>query len=520
MMAHQWHGYAVLAGRWQPLHKGHLWVVERMLAEASDVVLALVNPDPARPPDRAFDRFRQSVNPLSYWERYWMLAQVAGSLAAEERVRILPSWHPRVSVEPERFFLPSTKQLLWYVPLASDEEEQKASDFRNRGLHVHVVHHVPADILRFSAVGIRQQLIRGADGAMDGIPEAAIAACDRIGFDLQAAIRHAYDPAGSRRPLPKIEVAVLPGWYSPPDSGHLERIVAVLENHQVAHLAILVDFDGYDEENWPRGLAVDEQSVMTYWERYEALHQSIVLSGWYQRLTIGPLLRNRTTGTVEYAAFVPDPSVWVVDVHERGGRDLAGRLTQYGEQVQAWQPSRASQEARGAVAASLSAGSGLPSEALAKGSAAFVLSLFLETRCRTSRERFQEARKTGGSMGGMQFYGPVTVQGNVINIEGNSYTLASGDVQGFCSALDALVRSSVPSEQLGKAATRMVQMVETTEVAPDDIRVASADVARAMAGDPRLTGRLRLLASDIAAGASGSLIATAIVEGLRAVVGG
>jgi nicotinamide mononucleotide adenylyltransferase len=61
---------AILSGRWQPPHNGHVWLVKRVLSRTSEMVLGIVNPDPEHPSHPDFYKFHPVDNPLTYWERH------------------------------------------------------------------------------------------------------------------------------------------------------------------------------------------------------------------------------------------------------------------------------------------------------------------------------------------------------------------------------------------------------------------------------------------------------------------
>ena len=125
-------------------------------------------------------------------------------------------------------------------------------------------------------------------------------------------------------------------------------------------------------------------------------------------------------------------------------------------------------------------------------------------------------------MGGIQFNGQVTVYGSVINIEGNQYNMASGkpDKKVFRNFFESLIRSSADRERLAEVMKQFFAMPDAELLDPTEVKTVATDLAEAVKSEPKLCNRLAALASDLTVGASGSLLATAIVEGIRIIIGG
>ena len=106
-------------------------------------------------------------------------------------VRLVPAWHPRVKMTPEYYVLPPREKRVWCVPLTADEEEKKAMDFAALGEEVRIISDIPQDILQYSAVRIRQQILDGVSDWRDQVPDAIARADEEIGFTTK--IRAAYN---------------------------------------------------------------------------------------------------------------------------------------------------------------------------------------------------------------------------------------------------------------------------------------------------------------------------------------
>ena len=187
-MEHLW---PIVAGRWQPFHNGHLWLAKRLIDEYGQLILSVVNPDPSNPPDGQYDRFWPTANPFSYWDRHYMINRVLAREGLIDVVRIVPAWHPRVRMDCEYHCLPPRAQRVWIVPLTSDEEEKKAQDFRDHDEDVVVLADIPQDILKYSAVRIRQLILSGSDQWQNQVPDAILDIAQQIQFEEK--IRAAYE---------------------------------------------------------------------------------------------------------------------------------------------------------------------------------------------------------------------------------------------------------------------------------------------------------------------------------------
>ncbi|MEW5936298.1 MAG: adenylyltransferase/cytidyltransferase family protein, partial [Candidatus Thermoplasmatota archaeon] len=64
-----------LLGRFQPIHKGHLWVLRKLLAECDEAIVVIGSAQASHEPD----------NPFSAGERYEM---VRACLSKEEMARV------------------------------------------------------------------------------------------------------------------------------------------------------------------------------------------------------------------------------------------------------------------------------------------------------------------------------------------------------------------------------------------------------------------------------------------------
>jgi cytidyltransferase-like protein len=173
---------AVLSGRWQPPHNGHIWLVKQVLGRADEMVLGIVNPDPDNPSHPDFHKFHPADNPLTYWERHALWSEILLTEGVLARVSIVPMWHPRVSILREENYLPPRRQRFWVVPIVNTEEWTKVYDFQNRGEEVRVIpeEEVPSDLIRNHAVSIRKMIANGDDGWKKLVPPCVVKHFDEL----------------------------------------------------------------------------------------------------------------------------------------------------------------------------------------------------------------------------------------------------------------------------------------------------------------------------------------------------
>jgi nicotinamide-nucleotide adenylyltransferase/phosphinothricin biosynthesis protein PhpF len=129
---------AVIHGRFQPLHWGHLEYLLAGAERADILVVGITNPDPAvtisEPADA--ERGKPESNPFTYYERYLM---VEGALreagVAAERLRIVP--FPHSFPERLRYYAPTTA--VYLLTVYDEWGDVKVDRFRRLGLATEVM---------------------------------------------------------------------------------------------------------------------------------------------------------------------------------------------------------------------------------------------------------------------------------------------------------------------------------------------------------------------------------------------
>lgn len=127
---------AVIHGRFQPLHLGH---IEYLLAGAElceVLVIGITSPDPWQmgEEDSDVNRGKQESNPCTYYERYLMIeGAMTDAGVAREAIRIVPFPHSY----PERLRYYAPTDALYMLSIYDDWGETKLERFRQLGLRVH-----------------------------------------------------------------------------------------------------------------------------------------------------------------------------------------------------------------------------------------------------------------------------------------------------------------------------------------------------------------------------------------------
>lgn len=132
------HRTAVIHGRFQPLHVGHLEYLLAGAQRCDTLVVGLTNPDPSQTADEPTDLARgcAEANPWTYYERYLMVeAALAEAGVPGHRVRIVP--FPHSFPERLRFYAPP--DACYLLTIYDDWGEAKLDRFRSLGLATEVM---------------------------------------------------------------------------------------------------------------------------------------------------------------------------------------------------------------------------------------------------------------------------------------------------------------------------------------------------------------------------------------------
>ncbi|MEV6349784.1 adenylyltransferase/cytidyltransferase family protein [Actinoplanes sp. NPDC051851] len=310
--------WPILGGRWQPFHLGHLSVLQMLLETNPRVIVAVVNPDPLNPFDRSFDRFRLEDNPLNYWERTWLFSRIGLDEHQLGRVHIVPTWHPRASVERESYYLPPQRHRYWYVPALEDSESAKASDMRRLGETIVLADDIPMG-LEFRSSLIRAKIRRGQDVST------TVPAGTAEVFAATETVGQQWFPSLAR------EFAMLVGRFQPFHRGHAWALQWAAERYEHVVIAVRVPEP-------PRTAGDDPQhddahgahNPLTYWQRMLAISATVNDLGLTQSTTVAPCWPPLWQVAGE-EAFLPRKRVWLLPDANGTGVELTAGLRSSGE---------------------------------------------------------------------------------------------------------------------------------------------------------------------------------------------
>lgn len=133
--------YYVYSNRCQPLslliEKEIKWLTDAIQPD-DKIIIGIVNPSPSNvdPNDKAntWTRFKEVYNPLSYWERYYMLDSFLKSSGLSEKVAaIVPLARPSVNMKLASNYLPENRIMCLPIEQQSNEEDVKREGMESQG---------------------------------------------------------------------------------------------------------------------------------------------------------------------------------------------------------------------------------------------------------------------------------------------------------------------------------------------------------------------------------------------------
>lgn len=128
--------------------------------------------------------------------------------------------------------------------------------------------------------------------------------------------------------------------------------------------------------------------------------------------------------------------------------------------------------------------------------------------------------QTGGDVGmtgGQRFFGNVTVNGNVINIEGDQYNIREDSKETVLAVINRLLLKGVRDGQdVVQAVNALAGDIDRRmDIEVSDIAESVHSGLQTELHDSEKRTNLESICSQLAVGASGSLLATGIVEGIK-----
>ncbi len=192
------HNIGVIHGRFQVLHKDHLKYLLAGAKRCRHLVIGITNPDPrlTRKDEADPDRSDPAANPLTYYERQWIMKETlmeAGLEAASFSVVPLPINIP----ELYRYYVPMDG--VFFLTIYDQWGEKKLEMFSELGLKTEIMWRRPQSQKGISASMVRQMIANNLPGWEELVPPT----CARILHDLDISQRLRESPGqGDRPPSP------------------------------------------------------------------------------------------------------------------------------------------------------------------------------------------------------------------------------------------------------------------------------------------------------------------------------
>jgi cytidyltransferase-like protein len=174
---------AIIHGRFQPLHLGHLEYLLAGAESCEDLVVGITNPDPTEvlPEPTDIRRGSPEANPFTFWERYLMVEGALQEAGVDmEHLRIVPFPHSR----PERLAHYAPRDALYLLTIYDRWGEEKLHRFKGLGLATRVMWRRDSKLTTGSEV---RRLIRAGGDWERLVPGAVARVIREQGADIRLA---------------------------------------------------------------------------------------------------------------------------------------------------------------------------------------------------------------------------------------------------------------------------------------------------------------------------------------------
>jgi len=149
----------VIHGRFQVLHNDHIKYLMAGKDLCKYLVVGITNPDPSLTRDSNANPHRSTslANPLTYYERYWMIKAALleqGLSLSEFSIVPLPINVPELI----KYYVPL--DAIFFLTIYDEWGQQKKKYFQDLGLKIHVLWEIPLDKKGLSSSDIRETMIK------------------------------------------------------------------------------------------------------------------------------------------------------------------------------------------------------------------------------------------------------------------------------------------------------------------------------------------------------------------------
>lgn len=169
--------YAMVHGRFQPFHTGHLHYTLEALNRSEHLIIGITNPDPSETQAEAADTQRHTLeaNPFTFFERQWMIRVALVEAGVElNRVSIVP--FPIHA--PERWAYYCPKETVQFIRVFSEWGREKVTRLQAAGWQVEILD--PGAAKQESGSAVRRCLSQG-QGWEQLVPRGVDAVLKQIG---------------------------------------------------------------------------------------------------------------------------------------------------------------------------------------------------------------------------------------------------------------------------------------------------------------------------------------------------
>ncbi|MFX0199253.1 MAG: RAD55 family ATPase [Candidatus Hodarchaeota archaeon] len=136
-------------------------------------------------------------------------------------------------------------------------------------------------------------------------------------------------------------------------------------------------------------------------------------------------------------------------------------------------------------------------------------------------EKILSGREDGSMARGMHFHGSVTVSGNIINIEGEQYNVQQDSKETVLAVINRLLLRGIKYDEdiIPTLDALAGDIDQRNDIKPEDIAGSVQSNLQPELQNPGIRQNIESIYKQLAVGASGSLLATGIIQGIKLLVG-
>lgn len=320
--------------------------------------------------------------------------------------------------------------------------------------------------------------------------------------------------------MPDIDTGIITGWFSPFLKWHRDLAIELLDKHRSITFSLLTRIEDPVQQTWPKFPPLDKVCYLNYWDRTELIRREFIgdTETALEKIVIVPMyvwnndvLFNGTFFPVQRSwYFVKGDCRWVT-------RQILDR----GESVNILDPPTNFLNEEQVTRLLLK--KGYPGAYLTKQVVDYLERMHIDLRL---EELFQDShspaknRQEVSMSGGMNFYGPVHVTGNIVNIEGNQYNFQQDSKDKVLNGVSQVVLAGLAGSDISHLVNQVSPSLEARgDVSKEEIAEAVKSTLAVQIPPQTNDGALEEVINQLLLGASGSMLAEAIIEGIKLYLG-